>query len=474
MRRRSDPRDRLCAGALACLLCACAPTPIVLPTPAPGTDPVRAAFVIVGEGGTAIARVISVAPTCPAIDAGGREWPMRVRAQPAIEPLRRTVSLPSLSKPSAFPVLVCELTLPDAAIAVRVGGRVLPLPRASPRRIVVFGDSGCRIQAASKVYQGCNDARAWPFAQVASAAAALRPDMVVHVGDYHYRENACPDGDAGCAASPWGYGWDAWNADLFVPAAPLLAAAPWLLVRGNHESCDRAGQGWWRFLDPRPLQRGRDCNLAVDDDVGDFSEPYTVPLGTDWQWIVFDSSKVGLAPLSATDAMYVTYRAQYERAFPLGGSRRSFFLSHHPVLGFAPDPSQTPTGLYPGNGSLQSVLRPLYGDRLFPPSVQTAISGHIHLFEAVSFTTGQPTQLIAGTGGDWADVALPRSLPPDATPSPGAVIGSIVWSNQPGFTLMEREDDGTWRVEARDATGGIMTTCRLRETKLKCVPETLP
>ncbi len=52
-----------------------------------------------------------------------------------------------------------------------------------------------------------------------------------------------------CAGSPWGYGWDAWNADFFTPAAPLLAAAPWAAVRGNHESCARAGQGWWRFLD---------------------------------------------------------------------------------------------------------------------------------------------------------------------------------------------------------------------------------
>jgi hypothetical protein len=129
---------------------------------------------------------------------------------------------------------------------------------------------------------------------------------------------------------------------------------------------------------------------------------------------------------------------------------------------------------YPGNGALQSVLRPLYGDRLYPPTVQAAISGHIHLFEAVSFTTAQPTQLIAGTGGDWADVALPRPLPAGATPAQGAMIGSIVSSNQPGFTLMEREDDGTWRVEARDAGGIIMTTCTLRETKLKCVPETLP
>jgi hypothetical protein len=462
------------AAALACLLAGCAPTPIVLPTPAPGTDPVQAAFVIVGEGGAVIARVITVAPTCPPIDVDGRESPMRVRAQPAIEPLRRTGSLPSLSKPSAFPVLTCELTLPIGVTAARVGGRVLPLPRANPRRIVVFGDSGCRIQVASRVYQGCNDASAWPFARVAATAASLHPDMVVHVGDYHYRENACPAGDAGCAASPWGYGWDAWNADLFVPAAPLFAAAPWLLVRGNHEVCDRAGQGWWRFLDSRPLEPGRDCNLGVDDDVGDFSEPFSVPLGADWQWIVFDSSKVGLAPMSATEAMYITYRAQYERAFAAAGSRKSFFLSHHPVLAFAPNPSQTPTGIYPGNGALQSVLRPLYGDRLYPPTVQAAISGHIHLFEAVSFTTAQPTQLIAGTGGDWADVALPRTLPAGATPSQGAVIGSIVSSNQPGFTLMEREGDGTWRVEARDAGGTIMTTCTMRETKLKCVPETLP
>ena len=71
----------------------------------------------------------------------------------------------------------------------------------------------------------------------------MHPDLVVHVGDYHYRENACPAGDAGCSTSPWGYGWDAWDADFFTPAKRLLAVAPWIVVRGNHESCDRAGQG---------------------------------------------------------------------------------------------------------------------------------------------------------------------------------------------------------------------------------------
>ena len=59
-----------------------------------------------------------------------------------------------------------------------------------------------------------------------SFARSWKPDLVIHVGDYHYRENACPKDIAGCRDSPWGYGWDAWDADFFVPARPLLAAAP--------------------------------------------------------------------------------------------------------------------------------------------------------------------------------------------------------------------------------------------------------
>ncbi len=77
---------------------------------------------------------------------------------------------------------------------------------------------------------------------------------MIHVGDYVYRETPCPEGNTTCAGSPWGYGWDVWNADFFEPAAPLLANAPWLVVRGNHENCARAGEGWLRFLDPLPME----------------------------------------------------------------------------------------------------------------------------------------------------------------------------------------------------------------------------
>ena len=177
-------------------------------------------------------------------------------------PLRITRSAPEDSKPSAFPVRVCEATLPAGTIRANIGDRILPIVRAAPRRIVVIGDTGWRMESPD-AFQTCNDTAAWPFAQVAAAAAAAAPDLVIHVGDYHYRENACPAGNAGCAGSPWGYGWDAWN-----------------------ESCDRAGQGWWRFLDPRPLTPARDCNDPAQDETGDYSEPYTVPIAADTELIV--------------------------------------------------------------------------------------------------------------------------------------------------------------------------------------------
>jgi Calcineurin-like phosphoesterase len=464
----------LSATAFTVLVAACTPGVSTLPAGSAGADPMRAAFVVLGEGGAPVVRVITLAATCPAVEVDGVSRPMNVRALPATEALRPTLSTPALSKPSAFPVLTCELTLSTGAARATVGGLALPLPKRSTRRIVVIGDSGCRVKASDNAYQACNDPEAWPFAQVIAAAAATKPDLVIHVGDYLYRETACPPGNAGCAGSPWGYGWDAWDADVFTPAKPLFAAAPWIVVRGNHESCNRAGQGWWRFLDPRPLVRGRDCNDAVNDGIGDFSDPYAIPFAADAQFIVFDSSKVGVAPLAATDLMSRIYMAQMRLAFEQGaGTAHNIFMNHHPILGFAPNPGQTPTGLYPGNGSLQSVLAPINGEPLFPSNFDALLSGHVHLFEVVSYSTPQPTQLISGNGGAWADVALPRELPKGATPSPGAVIGSIVSTNQSGFMTIERGTDSAWRIEARDRRGQLFTTCALRDGKTRCVPERL-
>jgi Calcineurin-like phosphoesterase len=92
--------------------------------------------------------------------------------------------------------------------------------------------------------------------QVSKAITARKPDLVIHVGDYVYRESPCPKGDRGCKSSPYGDNWPAWQADFFKPAAALLASAPWIATRGNHEICERAGAGYFRFLDPSLANNG--------------------------------------------------------------------------------------------------------------------------------------------------------------------------------------------------------------------------
>ena len=128
------------------------------------------------------------------------------------------------------------------------------------------------------------------------------------------------------------------------------------------------------------------------------------------QLLVFDSSRVGIAPLAPTDVMYRNYHAQFERAFAMAASGRgAFFLSHHPVLGFAANPS-APQRPYPGNAGLQSVLDRLYPTTLFPPNVQVLLAGHSHALELLDFSSPHPPQVVTGNGGVWVDLPFPTSV----------------------------------------------------------------
>ncbi len=183
------------------------------------------------------ARVVTAAPSCPDILIDGHARPMSQRAAPT----------------DAFPGRVCQADLPAGARRLSVEGVALPAAKPQVNRIVILGNSGCRLKGA--FVQNCNDPAAWPFAKVAALAAEKRPDLIIHVGDYYYRETPCPAGIAGCAGSPYGDRWPSWDAELYVPAAPLLAAAPWVFARGNHEDCHRGGTGWFRLLDAAPAPK---------------------------------------------------------------------------------------------------------------------------------------------------------------------------------------------------------------------------
>src|SRR5438132_471655 len=128
-------------------------------------------FVVLAAEGAPIARAITSAAACPDIELDGDARAMSVRAPPGTMPLRPTLSTPANSKPSAFPVLTCESSIPPGTTRATIAGRALPLPKAVAQRLVVIGDTGCRIKTADKVFQACNDPARWPFAAVANAAA---------------------------------------------------------------------------------------------------------------------------------------------------------------------------------------------------------------------------------------------------------------------------------------------------------------
>jgi hypothetical protein len=445
-----------------------------LPAQAAG---VVSSYVLMGEDGARVARVLTEAEHCPSITIDERAAPMRLRAPAETIPLRPTRSDPKDSKPSAFPLLTCEATVSAKARSARVAGRELPLPPARITRIVLIGDTGCRVKKSDNAYQACNDPKAYPFARVAASAAAWKPQLVIHVGDYLYRENACQDGHPGCAGSPWGYGADAWRADFFTPADPLLRAAAWAVVRGNHENCNRAGQGWWRFLDPRPLVPGRDCDKAADDGVGDYSDPYGVPLGGGYQLIVTDSSNASYGPPAAGDVRIARYHDAYDKMAVLAARfPHNIETQHHPVLGFAAhlDKAGQPQ-LDPGNGGLQSVWGPL-SPTYFPAKVDVLLAGHIHLWEMVNFSSPHPAQFIAGFSGTQEDIVpLPAAPPDGATPAPGAVVQAMSsWIDGFGFMTLERVGETRWLAKVRDVGGVVVNTCEIKGSNAACTLAQVP
>jgi hypothetical protein len=413
---------RLALLVVGLLAAACATAP-----PA-AEGPLAAAWVELGPGGAALARAITGAASCPPLTVDGQTRSMQVRAA---------------SDGAGFPVTVCEGAIRAGAYSASVAGQPLAVPIPSPQRILVIGDTGCRMKAPSE-FQACNDPAAWPFARVAAKAAEWRPELVVHVGDFHYRESPCPAGNAGCAGSPVGDTWATWRADFFAPAAPLLRAAPWVMVRGNHEECSRAGQGWFRFLDPRPLPP-----KCTDD-----TAPYVIPLGGP-ALAVIDSSPA--SDDSARPKDVARYAAQLDELAKMKPAY-TWLATHRPVWGVVTYGGQTSTG----NQTLQAAMR----GRL-PASLTLLLAGHIHLFEGLAFEPRRPPMLLVGNSGTALDTPPTQPLTgmsvDGATVTTGKTIGSF------GYATLEQTPAG-WRAEVHDLEGKMLTQCALGPGTLTCNP----
>jgi predicted phosphodiesterase len=377
------------------------------------------------------ARLVTSAVTCPALHTDKGDLAMAMRAPTSAD----------------FPS-VCAAAVPAGVVQASIADTHLPLPVSNPQRILVLGDTGCRIKGSA--LQACNDPAKWPFPQLAAAAAKLKPDLVIHVGDYLYRESACPSGNQGCAGSPWGDNWTTWQADFYEPAAPLLAAAPIVLVRGNHEDCDRAGPGWLRLQGPSAFDPDAPCakHLPLS----------SVDLG-DLRLAVMDDATAQDTDLNR-DASPV-YAAELTGLAKL--TAPVWFVHHRPIWAAITGPLGIPMG---GNLQLIDATRVAtqQGQPLIPSGVELMLSGHIHTFEAINYAKGVPPQIVAGNGGDNLDVT-PQNLRgaqflghSGVTVADGLSVGGF------GFLLMTRAGDG-WTIDLYDSAGNKTRTCRFTAGK---------
>jgi Calcineurin-like phosphoesterase len=355
------------------------------------------AWQLIGEDGKRIVRAaLPDNGPCPYVMVDGERTRMSAR-------------LPQ--SPDQFTAAVCEIEVePEADLRFDSGWMFPPLPKRY-QRVVVVGDTGCRLTFYQS--QACKDREKWPFARVAGLAASKKPDLVIHVGDYHYREKPCHRGK-GCEGAAWGDRWEAWWEDFFWPAGPLLNETPWVFVRGNHEDCERAGAGWFQFFGPRVL-------AVRKDNCSDFIAPYALRFEPALDLLVFDNSAKDPRPYDdrGTDGLniWLDKDDHWSKAQSPGNDRTNraqIALMHRALADYrqvAAKPRSAPAETCPqnaekvqppkGDEDLLKAIREVVKNRWNP---QTVFSGHLHSFQSVQ--RGEPLhQIVIGNGGTDPDRA---------------------------------------------------------------------
>jgi hypothetical protein len=383
---------------------------------------------LAADGGLDVRSVTMPGVSCPKVVADGATLSNQPRGTP--DPAD-----------GAFPVQVCIARVAATVHSLTVEGLPAPVLPRSIKRVVVIGDTGCRIKGAA--VQECNDPAKWPFATIARLAAARRPDLVIHAGDYHYRETPCPAGNAGCAGSPYGDNWATWQKDFFDPAAPLLAAAPWVLVRGNHELCNRGGYGWFRLLDPHP--DAADCK--------DTTAPYALHLDP-LHLLMFDGADADDDKADPTKV--ALYRTQFQSLLS-DAPAHSWLLTHRPIWALVQGDAKPGDTL---NATEQAAIRDLA-----PAGLDMILSGHIHDFTSYDFGPSHPAQLIVGEGGD-SNYAMVQPLTAGMVID-GAKLRRGYGIADYGYVVLRRTGTG-WSGTVYAVDDQVLARCLLRGRAVTC------
>ena len=441
----------------------------------PPASAVVAAFSLAAPNGATasglVARAVVAGGTrCPSLttvmkNGTTRSTPMRQR-------------IPAVTTAGQFDALIsCSTPIPANAVSARVLSTVIP--HAMPTRIknmALLGDTGCRIKGSA--IQACNDPSAWPLATLSTTIASQKPDLTVFLGDFFYREAVCPpEQTAKCGGSPapgavpFKDSSLGWNADTFIPMAPLLAAAPLVVVRGNHEDCPRGGNGYFIYMDPREGTEGtcaptESASGVLMSPAPELTQPYavdvTISKGNRLRFIVMDSAAGKDCQVTS---LLPQQTAAYVRARQLAkGQAHTWLLVHRPIAAWTPADDCAAGGSWV-TADQQTAS---YG-QLAPYDL--ILSSHIHMVESMNIP-GMPGQLVLGNGSTQLEVDRPFTLPTSgpggdpATAYPAPTSGW--WAVRFGYGMAQPKSSGNWGIALRSPTGSTFAQCTVAQRKVNC------
>jgi hypothetical protein len=390
---------------------------------------------------------------------------------------------PARTSPAFDAITVCSAPVPAGSATASISG--VSIPAGMPTRIdrlAMLGDSGCRI--ASWQVQDCASTEAWPLARLAQSVADERPDAILVNGDFFYREAACPAGSQSlCGSSPppvaglpftdSAYGW---IADALLPMAPMLAAVPLVVTRGNHEACNRGGNGYFLLMDPR--EGSQDTCAPVATEAGLVAAP-TVPSPTyAIDLAVSPKRTLRLAIVDSaggSDTQVTSFAEQqrpaYETAARLtrpASGRESWLYTHRPLYAFVTTQFAQP-GVPFSPWSSQDQAAAAFG---LLDTYDLVFSSHLHLAQAVQLA-GLPPQLVLGNAGTLLDPATGYPLP-----STGASAGAGQQYPAPSWAWVDARFGyaiatpgtaaGQWRLDMREPDGTAFARCGLASRELYC------
>jgi hypothetical protein len=248
----------------------------------------------------------------------------------------------------------------------------------------------------------------------------------------------------------------------------MLASAPIVVARGNHEECSRGGNGYFIYMDPRKGTEGAcapffgsdgKLTVPVDNLTPTFAADLRVDADRRLRLVVVDSAGAGdCQPTSVVPLQ----RTRFERARQLAQGSESWLLVHRPIVGWQPSDDCGP------DGGWITADQAIASKGLLAP-FQMILSSHIHLAQVVNIP-GIPSQFVVGNGGTLLE---PGNAPVGSTgptfqgasyPAPTSSWMAIRF----GYVTATPNPGTGWKMQMRDPDGGVFATCTLASKRIEC------